>query len=111
MNNGKRSTGKVIAWIIGIILIISALLKFFQVEPVVQMFEAWNLREYMALIGLLELIIGVLLVIPQTMPIASFLVSAFLGGAVATHVIHDQIDLAVIPVIFLIFVWIAAALQ
>ncbi|MBP0904239.1 DoxX family protein [Mariniflexile gromovii] len=63
-------------------------------------------RETMLYLGIVQLIAIILYAIPRTVTIGAILITGWLGGAVATHVIHkDPIFNLFFPVIFGIVVW------
>lgn len=62
--------------------------------------------------GFILLISTILYAIPKTTFIGALLLTAWLGGAVATHLIHnDPLTNTFIPVIFGILVWVAIWLR
>ncbi len=62
--------------------------------------------------GLLLLISTILYAIPKTTFIGALLLTAWLGGAVATHLIHnDPLTNILIPVVFGIIVWVSILLR
>ena len=65
--------------------------------------------ENIKLIGIVELISVVLFIIPRTGLLGTLLLAAYLGGAIATHLEHQQPFFA--PVIVQVLVWIAAVLR
>ena len=63
-------------------------------------------------LGLVLLVATLLYVIPKTNLIGAILLTAWLGGAVATHVIHeDPVFNTVLPVIFGILIWLSLLLR
>lgn len=63
-------------------------------------------------LGIILLVSAVLYVIPKTNILGAALLTAWLGGAVATHVIHkDAIGLTMAPVVFGVLVWVALWLR
>ena len=63
-------------------------------------------------LGIVLLIATVLYAIPKTTCIGGLLLTAWLGGAVATHVIHnDTISTILLPVIFGVLVWLSPLLR
>lgn len=101
----------ILSLIVALILLTSASAKIFQLDPTVQMFSQFGLLNFIFLIGLLELILAILLVIPATTSIAAFFLSAFFGGAVAIHLANNQLLFAAIPAILILVIWVAAFLQ
>jgi hypothetical protein len=60
-------------------------------------------------IGVLEIIIALLYVIPRTGFLGAILITGYLGGAVVTHVRIGEA--AVFPVVLGVLVWVALALR
>jgi len=57
-------------------------------------------------LGIALLFANILYLIPKTTFVGALFLTAYLGGAVATHVIHDDPILNILsPVIFGVFVW------
>lgn len=63
----------------------------------------------MKTIGVIEIAVAILYLIPQTAFIGAVLVTAYLGGAIATHVRID--DNFIAPVIMGVLVWVALGLR
>jgi hypothetical protein len=61
------------------------------------------------LLGIVELLSVILFVIPRTGLLGTLLLAAYLGGAIATHVEHDQS--AVMAIIIQCMLWITAAIR
>ena len=61
------------------------------------------------IIGLTELVSIVLFVFPRTGLLGTLLLSAYLGGAIATHLEHQQPVIA--PVVFQCILWITATIR
>lgn len=63
-------------------------------------------------LGILLLVSTALYIIPKTNIFGAVMLTAWLGGAVATHMIHgDPIGMTIFPVIFGIIVWFALVLR
>ena len=63
-------------------------------------------------LGVILLVSSVLYAIPRTATIGAILLTAWLGGAVATHVIHkDPVINTVFPVVFGVLIWFALWLR
>src|SRR5690606_9758181 len=91
-------------------LIFSAGGKFTEWDGKADMFATmgWDI-DVMYKIGVVEVAIAILFLIPHTAFIAAILLSAYLGGAVATHVrIHDAY---LMPIIVGIVAWVALGLR
>ena len=61
------------------------------------------------IIGIVELIAVILFIIPRTGILGTLLLAAYMGGAIATHVEHNQSIMA--PAVVAAFVWIVAVLR
>lgn len=105
----------IIAWIlialVGGTLIFSAVMKFVGPEEVVEIFHEWNLAEWRVPIGVVELVTGVLLLIPRTHSLGLLLGSAYLGGAIATHLQQGEAMESISPAIVLAMLWIGGLLM
>ena len=80
-------TGRVLTALPSLMLVFSASMKLSHTAPVVEMFTGKFGFAESALrpIGLLELTIVVLYLIPRTAVLGAILMAAYLGGAVVTH--------------------------
>ena len=92
-------TNKTIAWVltglISLAFLGSAVGKFMANEEALKMAANFGIdaSTYM-LIGVVELICLLLFIIPRTGVLGSFLLAAYMGGAIATHLEHSQSILA-----------------
>ncbi len=89
----RRRAGAVLTAAIGILLVASSASKVVGVPPVIQQLDALGLASKIWLIATLEVTGGTLLLVPRTRSLGLLFVSAFMGGAVATHIEHDQLGL------------------
>jgi hypothetical protein len=109
--NAKKIVGWVLSVLIAVMLIaVSAPGKFIDFEGKEEMFAkmGWGV-EVMKTIGVIEIVVAILYLIPRTAFIGAVLITAYLGGAIATHVrINDQF---IMPVIMGVLVWIALGLR
>lgn len=113
MNGSKkrRITGWVLSFLLAAFLIVaSATGKFTQWEGKAEMFGKLGWAEdVMFNIGIVEVAIAILFLIPRTSFAAAILLAAYLGGAVATHVrVNDPFWF---PIVIGIFAWIALGLR
>lgn len=110
----SRSTGKIVGWILSGLLtafmLFSSVGKFSTFEGKAEMFEKLGWSEaVMFNIGILEVIIAVMFLIPRTAFIGAILITAYLGGAIATHVrISDSF---IFPIIIGVIYWVALGLR
>ena len=109
------SKSKIAGWVLSILLALfligaSASGKFTEWEGKAQMFEKMGFtNDVMYKIGILEVIISILFVIPQTGFIGAILLTGYLGGATVTHVRVG--DPFVVPVVMGVIMWIALGLR
>lgn len=106
-----RIVGWVLSGLLAAFLIFaSASGKFTEWEGKADMFATmgWT-TDVMFKIGLVEVAIAVLFLIPRAAFVAAILLSAYLGGAVATHVrVGDQFF---VPIVVGIVAWVALGLR
>ena len=103
--------GSVLIYLVGILVVGSAALKFTQPPAVVAQFRELGYEgSKLILIGILEICCSLLFVIPYTRSIGLLLLSAYLGGAIATHVGHGQ-PAAVGPAVLLALAWVGVSLR
>ncbi|MEZ6040351.1 MAG: DoxX family protein [Planctomycetaceae bacterium] len=110
--SGKR---RIIGWGLSVLLVLfligaSAVGKFTQWEGKAEMFAkmGWT-EEVMFNIGVVEVAIAVMFLIPRTAFVAAILLAAYLGGAIATHVRAGEPFY--FPIILGVLVWIALGLR
>lgn len=104
---------RIAAWILTSLLTLmftgSAIGKLMGAQPVVEMFAKWGLRDHLLLIGAGELISGLLFFIPRTTSLGLLLLSAYLGGAIVTHMQNGEPY--IIPSVMLLLLWTAGYLR
>jgi hypothetical protein len=87
----RRVAGTCVVLIGGLLLLGSAAAKFTRVPSVVAEMDANGIGGYkLPLIAALEVASALLLLLRPTRSLGVPLVSAYLGGAIATHLQHDQ---------------------
>jgi uncharacterized membrane protein YphA (DoxX/SURF4 family) len=109
--NKKVLAGWILSGLIAAFLIFaSASGKFVDFEGKDEMFAkmGWD-QAVMVKIGVVEVAIAILFLIPRTAFIAAVLLSAYLGGAVATHVRVNEAFY--IPIIIGVLAWVALGLR
>ncbi len=109
------SKSKLIGWILSgllsaFLILASASGKFTQWEGKAEMFAklGWT-EDVMFKIGIVEVTITVLFLIPRTAFIGAILLTGYLGGAVATHV--RVADPYFMPIIIGVVAWVALGLR
>lgn len=97
----------VLQGIIVIMMLMGAVNNLMQTEMAVNGAKEMGYPESSVLyLGIFLLISTLLFAIPKTAITGAILLTAWLGGAVATHVIHqDPMSMTLFPVIFGILVW------
>jgi hypothetical protein len=113
MNGSKklRITGWALSLLIAVFLIVaSARGKYTEWDGKAEMFAkmGWT-EDVMFKIGIVEVAISILFLIPRTAFVGAVLLSAYLGGAVATHVRVAEPFL--VPIVMGIVVWVALGLR
>lgn len=95
---------------VSLILAVSASVKLLHVPKVVEQLNGFGFDNHKVLvIGAGELAIAILFVVPRTRGIGLLLLSAFLGGAIATHFQHAESVIA--PAALLTIAWIGSTIQ
>jgi hypothetical protein len=102
---GGPWVGRIVSALPVVALLLSASMKFAHTPKVVDMFvQHLGYQESTLLpLGLLELTCVLLYVVPRTRVFGALLLTAYLGGAVATHVRVG--DPFVIPIVVGVLVW------
>jgi hypothetical protein len=106
---------KIVGWVLSVLIAamlvaVSAPGKFMDFEGKEEMFAklGWGV-DVMKTIGVIEIAVAILYLIPRTAFVGAVLVTAYLGGAIATHVrVNDHFFM---PVIMGVLVWIALGLR
>lgn len=106
---------QVVGWVLSVLLVAflvfaSAVGKFTQWEGKEEMFAklGWS-TDVMFIIGIVEVAIAVLFLIPRTAFVGAILLTGYLGGATATHVRVG--DTFIFPIIIGVVAWIALGLR
>jgi len=107
-------TKNIITWglagVVGFIFIGSAVSKFIGGEEALTMAGSIGLDENsFKILGVIELISVLLFILPRTGILGTLLLSAYMGGAIATHLTHGQSVMG--PAVIEAIVWIAAVFR
>ena len=89
----------------GLLLVASGTAKLIGVASVVRQLEAYGFVHTVPLVAALELASGLLFLAPRTRSFGILLASAFLGGAIATHVQHAEAAQNLPAVLVLTLMW------
>jgi len=106
-----RITGLVIHILIGCLLIFAGGFKILSTPTpeVIEEFKKINLVDEIKLIGVGELVAGLLLIIPVTMSLGTLVTSGFWGGVICIHM--SQHDGYIVWSVFLLLTWVGAYLR
>ncbi len=105
----RLGTGAIV--LAGVLLLGSGTAKLLGVPPVVRQLEAYGFVGTVPLVALLELASAVLLLLPRTRAFGLVFASAFMGGAIATHVQHHELAPGLPSILVLGLAWLGVALR
>jgi hypothetical protein len=106
----RRITGTILVVFASVVLIGSAAAKLAHVPKVVTELGAMGFDgNKLIFIAILEILSAVLFLIPVTRSFGLLMMSAYMGGAIATHVGHDQPFIQ--PALVLVIVWLGTWLR
>lgn len=105
LSKGRKITGWILVGLMGALFAMSASMKLMGGEEMAANFAKWGLDGKLMLIGAGELIAAILFVIPRTSSLGVLLLSAHMGGAIATHMEHGEMYIP--QAVMLLVVWIA----
>ncbi len=113
ISKARLWTSYILQGIIVIMMLMGAVNNLMQTEMAVNGAKEMGYPESSVLyLGIFLLISTLLFAIPKTAITGAILLTAWLGGAVATHVIHqDPMSMTLFPVIFGILVWVSLWLR
>lgn len=98
--------GTILIFLAGIALTMSAIVKFAGIPGVVHTMAAQGFSDgKLTLVATLEILSAALFLFPRTRPFGVLVLSAFLGGAISTHVRMDEYAKAVGPLVLLTLAW------
>ena len=110
ISRSRRTIGNILIFLGGLVLIGSSVVKFAQVAPVVKQLAALGFAgSKLMIIASLEILSALLFLVPRTRSVGLLMVSAYLGGAIATHVGHDEPVYQ--PAFVLLIFWLGAWLR
>ncbi len=106
-------TSYIIQAIVVLMLLMGAVNNILQTESALSGAAEFGYpSESVLYMGIILLISTILYAIPRTCVVGAILLTAWLGGAVATHVIHqDPLFNILLPVLFGILIWISIWLR
>jgi hypothetical protein len=110
VGKGRRVAGNILIFLGAFMLAASAGAKFAHVPKVVTELGAFGFDgSRLMLIAVLELFSAALFALPASRAVGLLLVSAYMGGAIATHIQHGQAPLQ--PAVVLSILWLGAWLR
>jgi hypothetical protein len=96
--------GRVLSALVVLFLLFDGIIKVMKIAPVLQAFARLGYPENLAIgIGILLILCTVVYAIPRTAVLGAILLTAYLGGATATHVRAGEPFY--FPVLFGVLVW------
>ncbi len=99
-----------LAGVVGFIFLGSAINKFMGGEEALAMAGSIGLDENsFKILGVIELISVLLFILPRTGILGTLLLTAYMGGAIATHLTHSQSVFG--PAVIEAIIWIAAMVR
>ena len=108
----RRSAGAALIFLGGIVLCVSGILKLAHIPGAVIQMRAWGFDEAgLVAIAILELLCVLALLVPATRSIGLLLVSAYLGGAIATHMEHAEAVKGAGPAVILLVICLGSWLR
>lgn len=113
VSKGQRIGSNVIQGLVGIMFLMGAVGNLMESEMAIAQANVVGIPETAIFsLGVILLISTILYVIPKTNVIGAAFLTAWLGGAVAAHIINeDAIFNQVMPVIFGVIIWIGIWLK
>ena len=108
-SKGRRIVAWVLTGLLTLLFAFSAYIKLFKPETIVEVTDSWGLTGHITMIGIGEIASALLFLIPRTNSLGLLLLSAYMGGAIATHMEHGEPY--ILPSIVLLLVWVAGYLR
>lgn len=110
----NEKTRKLLGWglagVICLLMLASATDKIIGSAHAVEMSASFGLpKDTYRVLGIIEALSALLFLVPRTGLLGTLLLAAYLGGAIATHLQHQQ-SIA-FPVMLEIFVWVTAVIR
>jgi len=112
-SKSRLITEWVITGIVAIVIIMSAIYKLASGSDSegAKNFMKWGLENQIKVIGTFELVLVILFLIPRTFSVGVLLLTAYFGGAIATHIEHGEAKNLVLPAIIILLIWIVSYLR
>ena len=108
-SKGRRIAAWILTILISLLFIVSAIFKFIGPPEVIQATEKWGLQNHLTLIGAGEMVSALLFLIPRTHSLGVLLLSAYMGGAIVTHM--QNAEPYYVQSVMLVVIWIVGYLR
>lgn len=95
--------------LITLVFIASSVFKFMAAPEVLQVMDKWGLKDRITLIAVGELVSALLFLIPRTNSLGVLLLSAYMGGAIVTHMQNAEPYYS--QAVLLLLIWVAGYLR
>ena len=107
VSSGRIWAGRIVSWLPALFLFADAIMKLVKPAFVVDATVQLGYRESAIVpIGAVLLVITILYLIPRTAVLGAILLTAYLGGAVATHVrVGTEVFPVVFAIVFGVLIW------
>ena len=96
-------------WIPALLIALLGVLKLSGNPKIAEEISKLGVGRYLRLLGVMEIAIAVLFVVPATMKLGFILASCYFGGAIATELSHDALKAN--PFIPIALLWIGAFIR
>jgi hypothetical protein len=106
-------TGRVLSVVPGLMLLLDGVMKIVKPDEVVKQSAEIGVAEPVLMpLGIVLCVSVILYLVPRTSVLGAILLTGYLGGAVATHVIHkDSLLMILVPAIFGAVLWLGLVLR
>ena len=108
-SRGRRIAGWVLTVLLSLLFLASAGFKFYGPPELIKGFQDWGLGDQRILIGVGEFVSALLFLIPLTHSLGVLLLSAYMGGAIVTHMQHGESYVA--QSVILVLIWVTGFLR
>jgi hypothetical protein len=106
----RRISGNVLIGLVSAALLGASATKFARVAPVVTQLNGFGFNgSWVTLLGVIELASVLALIVPRTRALGLLLVTGYFGGAIATHIQHQQLPTS--PALLLTLCWLGVWLR
>jgi hypothetical protein len=103
-------TGRVMSATVAVFLLFDSLIKIAEVRPALEATSRLGYPPSLVFgLGLVELVCTVVYILPRTAVVGAILLTAYLGGATASHVRAG--DPFVVPIVFGVVIWVGLFLR